>query len=439
MKFPVKLLAVFSLIVTITIPILYLGWKKFLKAEPPTLPAQAAFADNKNPLLPGSYYEVSIPPTKDDKYLSADYRIWIPDGVQKVRGLIVKQHGCGGAAAATGLDHANDLQWQALALKHQLALVGTKISSGDLPCENWALINHGSESAFLKAIAAFSEKSQHSELKDVPWVLWGHSGGADWVAQMLQQYPERTIAAIAARGGGFTMFGTNPTLVEIPVLFALGEKDKEVVYETHELPKQAFFRYRKIDAPWALAFEANTGHETGDTRLLSIPYFDAILTSRLSKDGNDLRPIDKAKGWLGDTSTREIAPANQYRGDRLKAAWFPNEETARKWQEYVSKGQVSPITKPDAPTDVSATKISPTEVAITWKFTPDLENGLPSFRIYRNNSVIQTLQGQSHNFGDAPKPANIFLEFKDTNASADSVYSVAAFNELGESLSQPSR
>lgn len=434
MKVPVKLLAVFSLL--ISIPIFYLGWNKFLRTDPPSLPEQSAFANKQNNLLPGSYYKVSIPPTKDDQYLSADYRIWIPDGVQKIRCLIIKQHGCGDAAAATGLDHANDLQWQALAVKHQLALVGTKLPTGDRPCESWALINYGSGGAFLKALDALADKSQHSELKTVPWVLWGHSGGADWVAQMLQQYPDRTIAVIAARGGGFTLLGTNPTIAGIPVLFALGEKDKEVVVETQELPKQAFLRYRKINAPWALASEANTAHETGDTRLLAIPYFDALLTLRLPKNGKYLRPIDRTQGWLGDISTRKIAPTNEYQGYPQQAAWLPNEETARKWQEYVTTGKISPTQKPAIPTDLRATRISANEVLLTWHFTIDQENGLPSFRIYRDNSLIGTLQGQQHNFGDAAEPPNVVLEFRDKNSTNNAVYEVAAFNDRGESVSR---
>jgi hypothetical protein len=71
---------------------------------------------------------------------------------------------------------------------------------------------------------------------------------------------------------------------------------------------------------------------------------------------------------------------------------------------------------------------------LTWNFTPDLDNGLPSFRIYRNGWLIKTLQGQTHNFGDAPEQIDIALEFYDQSA-ANSIYRVTAFNALGESSS----
>lgn len=416
--------------------LLYFGWESWLVRTPQPLPQQSTVAVAvSDGLLRGSYHEVSIAPTRVDKYLSADYRLWIPDGVPTIHGLLVKQHGCGDAAAATGLEYANDLQWQALASKHHLALMGTKLPTGNRRCGNWALLDGGSEGAFLKALRALAQKSRHPELDKVPWVLWGHSGGADWAAQMLQKHPDRTIAVVAMRCGGYTFSGTNSALLGVPVLFAVGEKEP-TADECLELPKKVFFRYRKAGALWALAVEADIGHESADTRLLAIPYLDAILTARLMAHGTNLRPIDAAHGWLGNTVTHEVAPLNRYEENPLQAAWLPNEETARKWQEYFTTGRISPTLKPAAPTNVCATKIGATEVILTWNFTPDLENGLPLFHIYRNKSLIRTLQGQGHNFGDAAEPPNVTLEFRDKNATPNSIYAVAAFNVLGESASQ---
>ncbi|PSB59233.1 hypothetical protein [Chamaesiphon polymorphus] len=435
MKPSIKLWAILGLLAMAIVFVGRIGWKKWLSIKSDPLPPNATVAGNSS-ILGGHYYQVSIPPSPEDNYQSADYRIWIPQDVRTIRGLIVKQHGCGDAAAATGLDHANDFQWQSLARKHHFALLGTKLPTGNLPCENWALINYGSGAAFVKALHALAQKSQHPELERVPWALWGHSGGADWVTQMLQQYPERTIAVIAARGGAFNLLGTNPTLVTTPVLFALGEKDKMIVKETQDLPKQVFQRYRKLDALWALAVEAQTGHETSDTRQLSIPYLDSILTLRLPEDGNDLRPIDRSQGWLGNIVTQQVTPANQSGGNQVEVAWLPNQETARKWQQYVTTGKILPTQKPMVPNQVKATRTEPTTVLLTWSYQPDLANGLPSFRIYRNNLSIATFKEQGHNFGDAPEQPNIVLKFQDKQAPLDAIYSVGAFNDLGESISQ---
>jgi pimeloyl-ACP methyl ester carboxylesterase len=419
----------------IAIAIGAIAWKKWPQRLLPPSPATVTAAGTSQ-ILRGQYYAASIPPTAADTYQSADFRLWMPADIPTIRGLIIKQHGCGDEAAATGLEHANDLQWQALALKHQFALLGTKFPMGKQPCESWALTNYGSGSALIKALELLGTQSKHPELNRVLWVLWGHSGGADWIAQLLQQSPDRTIAAIAARGGGFTLLGTNPTLANTPVLFALGAEDRIVVRETRDLPTQAFERYRQIAAPWALAVAAKTGHELGDTRSLAIPYFDAILTQRFPLQGNDLQPIDPAQGWLGNVTTNEIAPISKFAGDPLKAAWLPNEETARKWQQYVTTGKITPTQKPRAPTNLQATRRDSNTVFLTWQYQPDLEQGLPAFRIYRNNAEVAAIARQSHNFGDAPDPPSPVLEFSDKNATLNASYSIGAVNDLGESRSE---
>ncbi|XGV94365.1 MAG: hypothetical protein ACAF41_00420 (plasmid) [Leptolyngbya sp. BL-A-14] len=384
--------------------------------------------------LPGSYYETSIPPGKTDEYLMADYRLWVPNQSGEIRGLIVRQHGCGDPAAATGLDYANDLQWQALARKHNFALLGTKYLTGDKPCEVWALMNYFSKRAFLKALHMFAEKSHRPELETVPWVLWGHSGGADWAAQMMQEYPDRTIAMVTARSGGFQFFGTNPSLIGVPVLFMLGENDP-YAYGVNKISQQAFSRYRSINALWSIAIEPNAAHETGNSRFLAIPYLDAVINERLNESENSLRPIATTRGWLGNPVTHEIASAKQYKGNAQQAAWLPNKEVALKWQQYVTKGEITPTQLPSAPTEIHALKQSNNEIVITWNYTPNLEDGLPSFRIYRGNSLVARIKGQNHNFSDAPEPVNFVLQYSDKNGNSKSLYTVEAFNALGKSVS----
>jgi hypothetical protein len=294
---------------------------------------------------------------------------------------------------------------------------------------------------------------------------------------MLRKYPDRTIATILMRCGGSLIKSTgdssiseiDPRLLRVPVLISVGEKEP-YADECRDIPKKIFFNYRKAGAFWALAVEADTGHESGNTRLLAIPYLDAVLTARLPMLGTKIRPMDEAQAWLGNTSTHATVPVNQYQGNSLEAAWFPNKEVAYKWQQYVTTnvwnqlkyglckaerlfilkvlqhstencypGKVLPTQKPDAPTNVRVTKTGKAEVILTWDFSPDLENGLPSFRIYHGDSLIGVLQGQEHNFGDAPQHPYIVLEFRDKNVKHNAIYTVSAFNALGESVSQPSR
>ena len=48
----------------------------------------------------GKYLEVSYPPSAQpgELQLGVTYTIWIPEGVAKIRGIVVHQHGCGPGA-----------------------------------------------------------------------------------------------------------------------------------------------------------------------------------------------------------------------------------------------------------------------------------------------------------------------------------------------------
>jgi pimeloyl-ACP methyl ester carboxylesterase len=483
-----KFLRIF-LIAALTVFLLHLGWAKWLLSVPQPLSQKSTIPLVQSDSLQwGSYYEVAIPSTESFPHLSANYRLWIPNGVETLRGVIVRQHRCG--VGATGISYANDIQWQALARKYQFALLGSKYTTDqtvggvpDDPCNYWGVIDRGSEDAFLKSLDEFGQKSRHSELNKLPWALWGYSGGADWSIQMSQKYPERTIALVAMRGGGAKISATdppklltediNPVVLGIPALFALGgaEEVGTIFFdEGYDLPRQVFTRFRKAGALWALAVEVDMGHGSTDTRLLAIPYLDSILTARLAIDSIKLRQLDGSKGWLANPITHEIAPISQYKGDPLQAGWLPNREIADKWQAYVATpnlwdkaryrfcssyklltllgaahltescypDRILPTRKPDAPTDVRAMRVSAAEVVLTWNFTPDLENGLSKFRIYRNHSLIATLQGQERDGSDAPIYPNVVLEFRDKAATSNDIYTVSAFNSLGENISQSS-
>lgn len=460
-----------------------LGWKKWLAMVPRPLPNHSLVGYREDARFSqGNYYEIAIPleASTDDKLLGR-YRLWIPDRVKSLQGLIVKQHGCGEAATATGLNHANDLQWQAMASKHEFALLGSQLPFPYPMCTDEAGIDGVTERSFLKALTALGEKSHHPELDKVPWALWGHSGGADWSMQMLHRYPERVIAVASIRCGGI-LFSSGkseildldpkaiPTMLNVPVLWASGENDPNVE-QCITLTKKIFSKFRNAGANWAIAVETNTAHETGETRFLAIPYLDASISKRLIDNSTELRPIEKDRGWLGNTTTYEIAPVDRYQGNSLEAAWLPNEETGRKWQQYNTMNSLNrlksslcrvgekffifkamqypatncypskilPTRQIAAPTNVRVTRLNNAEVLLTWNFSPDLENGLPLFRIYRDNAPIATFQGQKHNFGDAPENPYVTLSFRDKNAKNVPVYAVSAFNALGESISQPTR
>ena len=434
------------LAIAVVLILVYWGWQRWSLTIPRSLPQQPGIESSLNG---GSYYEVSTSPIKNDRILAADYRIWIPNG-QPVRGLLVKQHGCSDSNDSKGLNHANDLQWQALALKHQFALVGTRLPTEYPMCSNKAIVDRAAEKTFLKAMALLAQKSGRTELHTVPWIIWGHSGGADWGTQMLEDIPHRTIAVINVHSGGIrSTYGNSEilnldldsaiasNLIETPMLWFVGAKDP-VKEEAVELPKKIFYKFKPTNPLWTLAIGPYTDHGAGNTRFLAIPYVDAIATARLAQN-NEILPVDVTEGWLGEITTKEVFPISEYQGDFTQTVWLPNRETALKWQQYVTSSKILPLSKPNAPVNVTVSDISSTNKTIKWDYTPDLENGLPNFRIYRNNLLIQTLKGQAYGYGDVTLSPYPVLEFEDLEASSNAVYTVAAFNQLGENKSLPTK
>ena len=123
----------------------------------------------------GQYVKVDYPASTaaDELQVGVTYTLWIPDGVQRLRGIIVHQHGAGTTASIEGSTAAYDLHWQALAKKWDCALLGPsyhvqneKIDLSPGASELWFDPRHGSEKAFLKALDDLAAKSGHAELED---------------------------------------------------------------------------------------------------------------------------------------------------------------------------------------------------------------------------------------------------------------------------------
>ncbi|MEC9131887.1 MAG: hypothetical protein VYE02_10920, partial [Verrucomicrobiota bacterium] len=79
-------------------------------------------------------FDQSIEPRQEDAFAAAHYRLWMPRETPELRGILIRQHGCGSGAREKGLDHAQDPQWQALAQKHGFALMGSQLWAPEEDC-----------------------------------------------------------------------------------------------------------------------------------------------------------------------------------------------------------------------------------------------------------------------------------------------------------------
>lgn len=386
------------------------------------------------------------------------YYLWMPDDVERIRGVLVHQHGCGTGAEMGGVTAAGDLHWQALARKWDLALMGSSYRVGDGGnCRRWCDPRNGSEQTFLRALEDFARETGHSELTRVPWCLWGHSGGAFWASLMQARHADR-IVAIWLRSG--TAFGAwekgeipRPELGEevfkVPAMGNPGvkERDDPRFRSAWENLSAMHGLYRGRGAPFGLAADPKTGHECGDSRYLAIPFFDACLAQRLPEPSGDpgaLREIDFSVAWLAEPGSGEAVAAAEYKGDRAKAVWLPDEAFARKWSEYVRVGSVSDETPPKAPENVRAIRLAEGVVRLTWEVEADLESGVGGFVIERDGKEIARLperpvgrygrplfQGLSyHDTPESPVPA-LMYEDKGVGEGSMPVYRVLVVNSVG--------
>jgi hypothetical protein len=152
--------------------------------------------------------------------------------------------------------------------------------------------------------------------------------------------------------------------------------------------------YRSNGGPAGFAPDPRTGHETGDSRYLAIPFLDACLAMRLpAKDSNsqNLMPVDMSKGWLAPFLSQAALPASAYKGNPLEAAWLPDEQVARIWIEYVKNGTVADVTPPLPPFNVRVTSRGSAGNEITRDAEADFESGIGGFFVIRDNRTLVRL------------------------------------------------
>lgn len=371
------------------------------------------------------YYRVRFEPGtgKGELVYGVNYTVWIPPGVKTLRGVVVHQHGCGEGSCKSGLTGAYDLHWQALAKKHDCALLSPAYEQPEkADCQMWCDPRNGSDAAFQKGLKELGQMCKHPELASVPWALWGHSGGGHWCGGMVMLHPERVVAAWLRSGvpllkdpnGKAIKPHTLPdAALKVPLLCNLGTKEGVTVKDGQFAGvwpgNEVFFNeVRGKGGLVGVAIDPLTSHECGNARYLAIPWLDACLSARLPKKAGDLltdMPADAA--WLAPITGGEAMPAAKWKGEPLKAGWLPNETIAKRWTEYTKDTVVDDDTPPPAPTNVKVKGAT-----LTWDAEADMESGLASFVIERDGKPIATVPEKGKNpFG---RPIFQNLQYSDT-------------------------
>ncbi len=415
-----------------------------------------------NPLeIKRPYYRVRYEVTSYTDALSypASFTLWIPPDASTLRGLIVHQHGCGEGSCKSGQTGAFDLHWQALARKHNCALISPSYEQPDQAnCQLWCDPRNGSDTAFQRSLAELSAQSGHPELGTVPWALWGHSGGGHWAGGMTLLHPERVAAAwlrsgvpaLSAIEGKPTPYTIPAAALEVPIMCNVGTQEgvtvKDGRFSSVWSGTEAFFlTLRSKGGLVGVSIDPLTSHECGNQRYLAIPWFDACLSARLPKtNGEPLVAMSVAEAWITSLDSEAVkvsAPVRRdaYKGSLERTVWLPNEQIAKAWTQYMTDTAISDTTPPPSPSNV---RVRGAE--LTWEAEADMESGLAGFVIERDGQFLAHFPEQNKNpfgrpvfqklqYSDTPVQPLVQMKFTDPNPESGKVhnYRVVSLNTVG--------
>ena len=357
-------------------------------------------------------FDQSIEPRQEDAFAAAHYRLWMPRETPELRGILIRQHGCGSGAREKGLHHAQDLQWQALAQKYGFALMGSQLWAAEEDCSTWTMPEDGSAHALKRALEHFTEITGHPEITTIPWCLWGHSEGAIWTMNMVHLYPERILAAFP-RSGGLSPAGRtysrsqpqsireNPAAFKVPILFCYGAKEREPGNRFNALIEgvhQAFEAGRAEGAPWALAVHPDAEHENAQSRQLALRFFDTLLPKRLPdplSTSTDLVELEKENAWLGKQADLDIAPLSPDMASSSNSSYLAEESLAESWKAFTTHGNIQDKTPPPPPHELRVHKAG-SQTELSWNAWADIESGIGHFAIYRKGKLLGHVGGPEH-------------------------------------------
>jgi poly(3-hydroxybutyrate) depolymerase len=273
-------------------------------------------------------FDRAVPPGAN--YDKAEFRMWLPPDVPKVRALLVLVPGSNG----DGRPQAEDPFWQAFASKHRLAIVACRFT--DKPheqsfLEDYVKVSDGSGQALLDAVNALAKASNHPEIATAPFLMWGMSAGGQVDYEFAAWKPERVIAFVVNKGGVYYSALVPRAARNVPALLFVGDKDLAFRINTIQ---GLFAVNRRAGALWAYVVEPDTAHAVGRSRDLGAMFFEDILAMRFS--GDTLVPVPEKAGFIGDLTAVTFQPVASSAAPTVPTAWLPTERIARAWQAVVT-------------------------------------------------------------------------------------------------------
>ena len=371
---------------------------------------------------------LTVASTAGERFGTAIVDAWLPPGPAPIRYVVIHQHGCGDKTAQAAAAMVYDRQWRALCRLHHSALVVPRYFTGS-SCADWNAPAAGSERVLLKALEEIARQTGRPEVRSAPWVIWGHSGGASWAVQMVVRHPGRTVA-LALRGGASSQFGDRQfreqfaqAVSTLPMIFVWGaaEARPSSRHFVSWNPMQAMAaQLRQGGARLGVAVDPLSEHQAGNSRLVILPFFSAVMAA-----AREMGAEPSGRYVHRDGSERAPSPSSRHDPEFM---WLPNSTVVESYRSFVKRGTVREVGPPKRGPELRAA-IRDGRPMLQWRIVPEVDSGVRSIRIYRDQRLIQELGSGTGRFlaeyGDTPPPAILSDTFVDPTATPGECYDYA--------------
>tara|TARA_Y100000996_G_scaffold371567_1_gene319943 strand:- start:379 stop:1347 length:969 start_codon:yes stop_codon:yes gene_type:complete len=253
----------------------------------------------------------------------ADFRIWIDNSIDTLKGLYLSVHGYNGDSRGI----VNELSLRTIATNNHCALMGVHLSNMDM--------ESGIGDALLTFMDSISVLTNRPEMSNIPFFINGYSWGGQFGYHFTKWYPEKVIALISQKGGYHDTTTVNSAL-DVPILLIIGQNDLQ--YRIDNLT-YVFMNHRRIGAKWILAIDKNAAHEPVDDQMFLNTYFDEIFNIRNGNNSNFYQPITLSNladsiSWLGEYDSLAIDPWNCYLLNTDSSSLLINRKFANLWRSF---------------------------------------------------------------------------------------------------------
>ncbi len=275
-------------------------------------------------------HDVSILENDTASYNYADFRMWVNDSTDTLRGIYWFMHPNNGDSRNV----VSDSNYQILASNQDFALLGAHIFNMHMYT--------GIGDAVIAAMDSFAVLFSHNEISFIPFFINGYSWGGQFGYHFTKWIPERMLGFITQKGGHHDTTDAGAA-IEVPGLMFIAENDPP--YRIENLTG-IFLDHRPLGAKWILAMEQGVGH----TQVIDYPFLDSFFNTvanlRLPDSMDVFQPISlntlqDTIGWLGIQDAWVIGSWDCYDGIYDSSSWFPTREVGELWQNFVSEGSVT--------------------------------------------------------------------------------------------------